>query len=538
MSLIRSLNSGVSGLRAFQTKMDVIGNNIANVETAGFKSSRVSFSEMMNQRLVRPGGGESSPQASNQVGLGVRVASIDRNFSQGAIQATGIGTDLAIQGDGFFVVNDGRQDLMTRAGNFTFNRDGFLVDQNGRFVQGYNADSAGNILSGGRANNIQVDFENALAPKQTSLVKLAGNLNANTSTVQFLQALNSFTNEGQAASLTTALNDLDQTTAPLDAGDQIEFQITLNDGTPQTITYTYSVGDTLGDMVDAFNAELDDDEGSLTMVDGILQLRSNQLGDSQLGIDSIAVNGTGELNMPAFEVTQQGATNTQIMSTTVYDNLGRAHSLLIEFEQVGFNQWEYTAKFPDGQEIINGLNGTVEFDENGNLISENSFSITFDPGNGASATTFELSLGDNQQGISFTQFAGSNSAKVVSQDGYQQGALIDLNIDSDGRVIGIYDNGQSITLSQLALAQVQNQSGLELVEGGLFMATSASGEVFLDTALNFAGTSISSGALESSNVDLANEFTDMIVSQRAYQSNARVIGTSDEMLNEVVNLKR
>ena len=530
--------AGVTGLSSHQVRMDVIGNNIANVETAGFKSSRVSFSEMMNQRLVRPGGGESSPQASNQVGLGVRVASIDRNFSQGAIQATGIGTDLAIQGDGFFVVNDGRQDLMTRAGNFTFNRDGFLVDQNGRFVQGYNADSAGNILSGGRANNIQVDFENALAPKQTSLVKLAGNLNANTSTVQFLQALNSFTNEGQAASLTTALNDLDQTTAPLDAGDQIEFQITLNDGTPQTITYTYSVGDTLGDMVDAFNAELDDDEGSLTMVDGILQLRSNQLGDSQLGIDSIAVNGTGELNMPAFEVTQQGATNTQIMSTTVYDNLGRAHSLLIEFEQVGFNQWEYTAKFPDGQEIINGLNGTVEFDENGNLISENSFSITFDPGNGASATTFELSLGDNQQGISFTQFAGSNSAKVVSQDGYQQGALIDLNIDSDGRVIGIYDNGQSITLSQLALAQVQNQSGLELVEGGLFMATSASGEVFLDTALNFAGTSISSGALESSNVDLANEFTDMIVSQRAYQSNARVIGTSDEMLNEVVNLKR
>src|SRR5690606_7361940 len=183
MSLIRSLNSGVSGLRAYQTKMDVIGNNIANVETVGYKSSRVTFSEMMTQRLGRQGGGgNSAPQLSNEVGLGVRVASIDRDFSQGALNATGIATDLAIDGDGIFMVQVGNESLMTRAGNFVFNRDGYLVDQGGRFVQGYNADNQGNILKGAATDAIRIDFENSLPPRQTETVRLAGNLSADTST--------------------------------------------------------------------------------------------------------------------------------------------------------------------------------------------------------------------------------------------------------------------------------------------------------------------------------------------------------------------
>lgn len=542
MSLIRSLNSGVSGLRAFQTKMDVIGNNIANVETAGFKSSRVSFAEMMNQRLGRSGGGsESSPQNSNQVGLGVRVSSIDRNFSQGAIQTTGVGTDLAIEGDGFFVVSTGNQNLMTRAGNFVFNKDGFLVDQSGRFVQGYNADASGNVLAGGRTSDIRIDFENALPPKQTEAVKIAGNLDANTSSSQVIQALTGFTAGGALADETTLINDLDQTTTDLVGGDQIEFDITDNDGNPLTVTYTYGAGDTVEDLINAFNADpAVAGEGTLSLLDGVLVLRSDQLGESELEITSVQVTAgsTGDINLPGFQVAQEGGTNTQIMSTTVYDNIGRAHSLIVEFTQIGENQWEYTAKFPDGQEITAGETGVVEFDELGNLDSDDAFDITFEPGNGANATNFQLSLGDTNQGTKFTQYAGTNSAKVVSQDGYQQGTLVDMNIDADGRVQGIFDNGKTQVLSQLALAQVQNQNGLELVEGGLFMATSAAGEVFVDTAQNISGTNINSGSLEGSNVDLAKEFTNMITSQRAYQSSARVISTSDEMLTEAVNLKR
>ncbi len=540
MSLIRSLNSGVSGLRAFQTKMDTIGNNIANVETTGFKSSRVSFAEMMNQRLGRSGGGDSSPQLNNQVGLGVRVASIDRNFSQGALQSTGISTDLAIEGEGFFMVNDGSQNLLTRAGNFVFNKDGFLVDQGGRFVQGYNADSSGNILGGGSTENIRIDFENVLPPKQTDMVTLAGNLDASTSFSQVIQSQSGLTANGAIATAGTEINDLDQTMTDLADGDEVVFNVTLNDGTNVSIEYTYSNGDTVEDMINAFNSELNStgEEGTLRIVDGLFVLRSSQMGDSSLQITGTSVNGTGEINFPGFQVTQNGETNTRTMSTTIYDDLGHAHSLILEFTQTGENEWEYTAKFVDGEEISSGETGTLQFDELGQLSSDDSIDITYDPGPGVNTSTFSVSFGDSSQGTRFTQFAGSNSAKVVNQDGYTQGELVDISIDGDGKVQGIYDNGNNMVLSQLSMGRVQNQHGLEMVGGGLFRATSAAGEVFVNTADTFAETDINSGTLEGSNVDLAKEFTEMITSQRAYQSNARVISTSDEMLMEAVNLKR
>ncbi|MFO7845607.1 MAG: flagellar hook protein FlgE [Balneolaceae bacterium] len=542
MSLIRSLNSGVSGLRSFQTKMDVIGNNIANVETTGFKSSRVSFSEMMNQRLGRSGaGGENAPQLSNEVGLGVRVSSIDRDFSQGAMQTTGKETDLAIEGSGYFMVGDGNQNLMSRAGNFVFNKEGLLVDQGGRVVQGYNADNQGQILGGGATEDIRVDFENALPPKQTENIKLAGNLNASTSAAQVIQGQNGLTVDGGGvANLNTDINDLSQTIDDLADGDTISFDVTLNDGTTQTLDFTYNAGSTMEDLITSFNNQLNagGDEGQMTLVDGLMVLRSAEMGDSELEINDVSVNGTGNVNFPAFQVSQEGTTSSRTMSTTVYDDLGRAHSMTLEFTQVGPSEWEYEASFVDGEEITDGATGTVEFDELGQLSSDNMLEMTFEPGTGANATSFEIELGDSAQGTRFTQYSGSNTAKVVNQDGYTQGELVDISIDGDGQVQGIYDNGNNMVLAQLALAQVQNESGMEMVGNGLFRATSAAGETFINTANNFADANINSGSLEGSNVDLAKEFTDMITSQRAYQSSARVISTSDEMLMEAVNLKR
>ena len=541
MSLIKSLNSGVSGLRAFQTKMDVIGNNIANVETAGFKSSRVSFSEMMSERLGRSGGGDSAPQLSNQVGLGVRVASIDRDFSQGAMQSTGRATDLAIEGEGYFMVSENGEQLMTRAGNFVFNKDGYLVDQGGRSVQGYIADQNGNVLGGGTANDIRIDFENVLPPKKTDNVTLAGNLNASTSTAKVLQSQSGFTQNGSPAADGTDLNDLSQTLTNLVDGDSIDFDVVLNDGTAATYSFTYGAGNdgtTLEDMVDAFNTQMPDTEGKMAMIDGIVVLRSAQLGDSQLDITNMSVTGTGDINLPGLQTVQEGENNTQTMSTTVYDELGNAHSLLLEFTQTNPNEWEYNARFLDGEEITSGATGTVTFDELGQLSSDDLLNLSFEPGGGANTTNFSVELGNSQTGTRFTQYAGSNSAKVISQDGYTQGQLIDVTINGAGQIEGIYDNGNSMVLAQMALANVQNQNGLEMIGGGLFRATSAAGETFIDTADNFSGTAINSGALEGSNVDLAKEFTDMITAQRAYQSSARVISTSDEMLTEAVNLKR
>lgn len=542
MSLIKSLNSGVSGLKSFQTKMDTIGNNIANVDTTGFKSSRVTFAELMNENIGGNSGGSSAPSLSNQVGLGVRVASVDRDFSQGTIENTGKTTDLAIEGDGYFIVNDGTQDLMTRAGNFTFNQNGNLVDQAGNFVQGYNANQSGNILGGGATDDIQIDFENALAPKQTGEVNLAGNMDADTSIRQIVTAQSAFTdNSGNIAPSDTDINNLNQTTTALADGDVIEMEITSNDGsTTETASFTYGSandGTTLAEMVDSFNNSMT--EGEVSLVDGMLMLRSNELGNSDFSVNSLAVaSGAGEINLPDFQVTQEGETNTQTMSTTVYDDLGKEHTLMLDFTQTAENEWAYEAKFANGEVINSGATGTVTFDEMGQVDSGGNFPIEFDPGNGAEAASFDVELGDASRGTSFTQYAGTNTAKVVSQDGYTQGSLVDINIDGDGRVKGVYDNGQNKDLAQIALGEVQNEDGLEMVGGGLFRATSAAGEVFVDTADNFSDSSINSGALEGSNVDLAQEFTEMITSQRAYQSSARVISTSDEMLTEAVNLKR
>tara|TARA_Y100001935_G_scaffold217449_1_gene189748 strand:+ start:203190 stop:204809 length:1620 start_codon:yes stop_codon:yes gene_type:complete len=539
MALVKSLNSGVSGLNAFQTKMDVIGNNIANVETAGFKSSSVSFAEMMSERLARAGSAsDSAPQLSNQVGLGVRVSSINRDFSQGAMQSTGKVTDLAIEGEGFFLVSDGGEQLMTRAGNFVFNKDGNLVDQGGRSVQGYIADSAGNILGGGAAEDIRIDFENALPPKQTQTIKLAGNLNASTSTSSIIQAQSGFTTGESTAALGTDINDMNQTLSPLTTGDVITFDLVLNDGTTQTITHNYTAGDTVGDMINSFNTALDPAEGEMALIDGMLTLRSAQLGESDMAISSVSVTGSGDINFPNFTTTQEGQTGSQSMSTTVYDDLGRAHSLMLEFTQTAANEWSYEASFMDGEAITSGQTGTLNFDSTGKLSSSNLLNLAFEPGNGGSTTSFTVSLGDSGTGTLFTQYSGSNTAKVISQDGYAQGQLIDIAIDGAGQVQGIYDNGSSMVLAQLALGKVQNNNGLEMVGSGLYRATSAAGEMFVNTAESFTGTSINSGSLEGSNVDLAKEFTEMITSQRAYQSNARVITTSDEMLTEAVNLKR
>lgn len=540
MSLIKSMNSGVSGLRSQQAKMDVIGNNIANVETTGFKSSRVTFAEMINQRMGRASGsGDSVPQMSNQVGLGVKVASIDRNFGQGTMKTTGIDTDLGIEGKGFFVVQGEGGQYLTRAGNFVFNKQGFLVDPGGREVQGYNVKRGGTILSGENFESIRVDPDNSLEPKQTEAITLAGNLDADTSSFQSLQAQNALTRPGGAtATYDTLLSDLAQVVTAPTPGEAIDVTVTTNDGSTVTVSHTYASGDTMQDLIDTINEDPNlEDEATLVLVDGMLMYHSEQSGDSDLDIE-FAMPGAGEINFPQFQVTTHGVTESKTMTTTVYDDLGRAHSLLLNFTQTSANEWSYDARFLDGEEIQSGGTGTLDFDAVGQLVSDPVRSITFEPGGGASQVTFEMRLGDTALGSQFTQYSGSDSAKIIKQDGYSQGRLVDIVIDSEGQIEGIYDNGHGKVLAQVALGEVQNENGLETVGNGLFVATSAAGETYVDRAGSFADTSVNSGFLEASNVDLAQEFTEMITSQRAYQSSARIITTSDEMLMEAVNLKR
>src|SRR5699024_7597415 len=212
--------------------------------------------------------------------------------------------------------------------------------------------------------------------------------------------------------------------------------------------------------------------------------------------------------------------------------------LVIELSQTDTNEWSYKASFLDGEQITDGDSGTITFDKSGNLADSDPINIEFEPGGGAEAFNFSVKLGNPDSGSSLTQFSGSTSAQVTEQDGYGQGELVDFDIDDGGRINGVYSNGQIKTLAQIAVADVANYDGLDSLGDNLFRTTNESGEITIDTASNLASTSLSSGVLEGSNVELAREFTDMISSQRAYQSSARVITTSDELLQEVVNLKR
>ncbi|MEX1122045.1 MAG: flagellar hook-basal body complex protein, partial [Balneolales bacterium] len=370
-----------------------------------------------------------------------------------------------------------------------------------------------------------------------------GNLNADTSSFQMVQSQTALTTkDGDIADGATELNDLMQTAVDFGAGDVIDFEFMSNDGTgTYNVLHNYDTdGTTVGELINSISGDgTFGNEGSVELVDGMLVLRSNVMGESDFNLNEIAVTGAGEFTNPGFQVTQQGVTGNQTLSTTVYDSLGREHTVLVTLTQDDENSWSYETSFLDGEEVTAGGSGTdLEFDENGNLISANSFTVEFDPGNGAEPVTFDVNLGDTDSGTRMSQFAGANSAKVTSQDGSPEGRLVDFDIDGDGFVNGTYSNGRNVQLAQIAVANVPNSDGLTTKGNGLYTETVASGEISIDTAANLSATSMAESTLEGSNVDLAKEFTDMITSQRAYQSNARVITTADELLTEAVNLKR
>lgn len=700
MALMNSLQAGVSGLRAFETKMDVIGNNIANVGTAGFKGGRVTFSELLNQNIRRDQVRfNSAPRIDNQVGLGVRVSSIDRNFEQGALESTNVATDLAIDGNGWFVVRDGGTQLATRAGAFRFNANGDLVTATGLSVQGFNSDVNGNIITGGATSDIRVNFDDVFRPQQTSEVDVVGNLNSNTSTRQVISAGSSLTtNVGSPAQITTDLANLDQMLNSLADGDVFRFSGTANGsidpitGEPVdqnfTLDFVYGAGNdgtTLGDLLNAVQAAYTNNTDSslkgpaVALEDGQIVVRDNNLGVSRLAVGSLdlldtkdvsnfatstigdattaqvvtgqvgfrtssgvatgatdlvntlqysgitngdtiivsgrngdgsnysrtftygagndgttlndlltvvnggltdstaAINGNGQLELTAaatgvsslsvtnfgeglstapirsvsfdstnFQETVSGAINSETISSTIWDSQGEAHTFVVELTQTDFNTWSYESRFLNGENITSGGKGTLRFDADGNFVTildENgngvdNISISFDPGNGAGDQSFNVGLKGATGTGRITQFDGSSTVNVSRQNGFAKGELLDVFIDSSGNIVGSYSNGQTKELSKIALANVPNEQGLNHLGDGLFSSNRQSGSFVIETVDALDGTTLSAGFLEGSNVDLAEQFTEMIITQRAYQSNARVITTADQLLGEAVQLKR
>ncbi|MBO5125674.1 MAG: flagellar hook protein FlgE [Spirochaetaceae bacterium] len=463
--MMRSLYSGVSGMQNHQTRLDVIGNNVANVNTTGFKRGRVNFQDMISQQLS----GAARPTTEvggvnpKEVGLGVMTASIDTIFTQGNLQSTGVSTDVAIQGNGFFILKNGEESFYTRAGAFGLDSEGTLVNPaNGMRVQGWMAEE----LNGEMVLNTAGSTEDIIIPVGTK--------------------------------------------DPAKATQNVDFACNLNKNTPEIL------------------------------------------------------DGASEADI---------AKGTWATEQKIYDSFGNQHMLSVSFTRVvgNPNQWQATVTVnPDGEvptETRVGLGTTdgtentflVNFDNNGTLLSvtdsagnitnpegevviQASFNVPEanpdDAGN-PYRQTLNINLGTiGSQKNTITQSASQSSTKAFYQDGYTMGYLDNFKIDSTGTITGVYSNGTNRIIGQLALASFTNQGGLEKAGENTYVESNNSGMANIGTSGIAGKGSLLAGSLEMSNVDLTEQFTDMIVTQRGFQASSKTIQTADTLLDTVMNLKR
>ena len=388
--MLRSLYSGISGLQAHQTMLDVTGNNIANVNTVGFKSSAVEFEDTLSQLTNGATAPNSRAGGTNpaQIGLGVKVAGITTNFTQGSAEATGKPTDLMINGDGFFVVNIGGTDQYTRAGSFDFDSTGQLVSLSGGLVQGWTADAQGNINTGGSTGKIVLPTNSVVPAARTTNAQFSGNLPSN------------------AAAGTVVSRDVD-----------------------------------------------------------------------------------------------------------VYDAGGKKSTMTLDLTSDGAGDWAVTN---------GGANvGTLTF-ANGVLTSPSTLAT--------GGVTIDVSKVSGYSDLSTLALDG--------QDGHGAGTLVGYSIGDDGTISGSYSNGTIQAIARIAVANFTNPNGLQKAGGSLYTPSPDSGTLSLGSAGDPGFGSLSGGYLEASNVDLSQEFTNLIVAQRGFQANARIITTSDSVLQELVDLKR
>ncbi|RPH92611.1 flagellar hook protein FlgE [candidate division KSB1 bacterium] len=557
--MMPSLFSAVSGLTNHQTRMDVIGDNIANVNTIGFKGSRVSFATGFSQLLQAADGPTETRGGSNgiEVGLGMRISSIDRIFEQGNFENTGNRTDLAIQGDGFFVVGDGDNRYFTRSGNFQLDADGALLAAGGTYhVLGRLADKNGNMISSSSVEPIRLPFGEKDPARATTEVNYFCNLNANASTARTYTASIAFTADGNPAMSSTAINDLDQTTAPLDDGDVIRISGQNRNGNPVTLTFTYGAandGTTLGALAarinsaDGYNSAAED--GSTVSIDasGKLILRDNLRGTSVTTISMNFEDGSGTqasaMVLPTFVNTEAGMTGTHSASIYTYDSRGDQHKVEITFTQdvAQSNVWTWDIVVDDGaideiNDRLSGNSGTVRFNTDGSLLQFEGGPLTFNPKE-AQGMVINLNGGTVGTFDGITQFASPSTTIALNQDGHGMGVLQDFSVDATGKITGSYSNGISRTLGQIAVARFANPSGLQLAGENIYSGTVNSGDAMIGLESGNVNQ-IYSGYLELSTVDLAEQFTEMIIAQRGFQASARVITIADQLLNEVTQLKR
>ncbi len=546
MSLINSLFSGVSGIKNHQSMLDVIGNNIANVNTIGFKGSRVTFSDTFNQFLTFGTNPTNTSGGTNtfQVGLGMKLASVDTNWNQGTFETTGITTDLALQGEGLFILEKNGERFYSRAGSFSFDANGQLVNSsNGAIVQGKVATDDGKIPPGNNLENIMIDTNLRLPAVATTEISWGGNLDS-TATVtrseEYVQSGKIDEDIVVGASVTESNIIYDE------LGNEYNFQTTYSKTADNTYDITYNVTDAKGNEVVAattvtavFNPS-DTNGGRMLKLNDVAPA-AIPIQNTELGIDfkydpTQVVQGTSSTINSIVDSNREPTIISGYIS--VFDSLGNAHNLELTFTKIDDNNWIWNTELPAESGTLGDNRGTITFNADGSIasIAPSVPSITFAPSSGASQQVIKLDFGKEFSGI--TQSADNSVVSALSQNGSAAASLQNVSIDQYGFIEGVFTNGTSRKLAQILVATFPNKSALTSVGENMYTISANSGEVFVSEPGESSNTTMQSGALEQSNVDLSEEFTRMIVSQRGFQANSRVITVSDELLQEITNLVR
>jgi flagellar hook protein FlgE len=566
MGLTSALFTGVSGLDANQTWLNVIGNNVANSNTTAFKSSMVEFSPQFyvtDQQSTAPttNFGGTNP---NQEGLGTSIESIRKNFSAGNIQATGQNTDMAIDGSGFFVVKGQNQQLYTRNGAFTLNSSDQLVNAEGDFVQGYGVDSNQNIQSGA-LQNITIPLGETQIAKATQNATLQGNLDSSgvAATGASVLLSGNLTTVGGTAAPTSAslMTNLalpaSSATPAFTAGETITVSGTKGGRTVPPSTFTVGAASTVQDFQTFLQQNMGIDTAAPdTPPPGVTLQAGTSANTSQLVItgntgteNALALSGTSITTSTgtsplsfaggtdAAGYTDNPTGESTFTSFTAYDSLGTPITVnltaVLESKSTAGNTWRFYADSPNSS--TGGFNvgsGTLTFGSDGSLMSSTGTTLSVSrAGTGAvDPMTINLNFG------SMTQLSGQSSNQVVStQDGFAAGTLNTFSVGTDGIINGAYSNGQTRVLGQVALATFNNPLGLQDQGSDLYAAAPASGEPQLGTPGALGSGTLQGSSLEQSNVDLSTEFTNMIVASTGFSAASKVITTSDQLIQELLN---
>ena len=574
MASTTALFTGLSGLISNSRRLDVIGNNISNVNTTAFKSNRMTFTPTFSRNFSLGTAPSANTGGSNpgQVGLGVTVAGTQRNFNNGAIGVTGVATDLAIEGDGFFIVNQAGSTLFTRSGSFIRNPENDLITQSGARVMGYAVDDQYNIIEGNLVElNIPVGTQ-TLA-EQTNNVIFNGNLNASgevatTGSIHTSRAF--FTDAGG----TTPIDATTSMSTPIWVSDGAGGFVQAFDGTATSLTIagvekggkdlgsaTFQIGPatTFGDYVDFLDNYLGLDSTAITgtsdlngsvVVDpsGAIVINGNEGTVQALEIETadITVNGPGGGLGNPMVMTQTGEANGESVRTSfvVYDSLGTPLTIDLSFvlqgtTTSGGTTWEFAAESSDNDAVDRLLAiGEVTFDSNGRFVSATNQSFSIVRTNGATnPLTVNMDFDSGTDSVSsFTD--GASNLAAVFQDGSPIGTLGSFSIGEDGVISGSFTNGLTRQIGQVALAKFSNPEGLVDAGDNLFGSGPNSGTPLIAKPRDFGTGRVVGGALELSNVDLSQEFINMILASTGYSAASRVITTTDELITQLLALGR